>query len=80
MTRRELLSEGMRFVLLGVLMLAVSITISVIRGGGRSVGHLALDTLFFIAAILMLMAIAGGGYMLLRGLFRSPWYVPPPHC
>jgi hypothetical protein len=80
MTRRELLGEGMRFVLLGGLMLGVTITIDAVAGDDGFLEHPSLGALFLIAAILMLMGIAGGCYLLIRGLFRSPRYVPPPQC
>jgi hypothetical protein len=80
MTRRELLYEGVRFLLLGILMLAVLATIDLAAGRSGFIARPALGALFFMAAILMLMGVAGGGYMLLRGLYRSPRYVPQASC
>jgi hypothetical protein len=80
MTRRELLGEGVRFLWLGALMLGVTVTVSFIAGRDGFFEHPALVALMFMAAILMAMGFAAGGYMLLRGLLRSPRYVPPANC
>ena len=82
LTRRQLFAEGAKFLYLAVLCL-------VALWGALSVADAArVDPLasplaggaFFIAVVLCAIFVLGGVYLLVRGLFRSPRYVPPPHC
>lgn len=82
LTRRQLFAEGTKFLYLAVL------CFDAIWTAGSIADALGADLLanpvgggaFFIAAILTAIFALGGVYMLARGLFRSPHYVPPPHC
>ena len=82
LTRRQLFAEGVKFLYLAVLcFLAMWAAGSVADAVGGDLFEQPVATgAFFIVAILFAMFILGGAYMLVRGLFRSPRYVPPPHC
>jgi hypothetical protein len=82
LTRRQLFAEGVKFLYLAVLcFLALWAAGTVADAMGRDLFERPLATgAFFIVAILFAMFVLGGAYMLVRGLFRSPGYVPPPRC
>jgi hypothetical protein len=82
LTRRQLFAEGAKFLYLAVLGFVV-MWAAVSIGDAMKVdlfGSPLAGGAFFIVAILFGMSILAGAYMLVRGLFRSPRYVPPPHC
>ena len=83
LTRRQLFAEGTKFLFLAVfcfLALWAGIGIGEALGvdlmGGSTLGGVFV----FIVSIFMLICAVAGVYMLVRGVFRSPRYVPPPHC
>lgn len=82
LTRRQLFAEGVKFLYLAVLcFLAMWAAGSIADAMGVDLFERPLATaVFFIVAILFAMFVLGGAYMLVRSLFRSPRYVPPPHC
>jgi hypothetical protein len=82
LTRRQLLAEGTKFLYLALLCFAA---LWAALGIGEAIGQDPLDrplpmAAFFIVSILFAMFVLGGAYLLLRGLLRSPRYVPPGHC
>jgi hypothetical protein len=79
LTRRQLFAEGAKYLYLAVLGIGV---IWVAGSVGEALGGDAFATTvgaaaLFIVGILSAMFILGGAYLLVRGLFRSPRYVPP---
>lgn len=80
MTRRELFAASLHFLLLGALCAAILSTLAwaMDRMGVAESRPAILIT--FLGAILSAMGFFAAAYMLVRGLFRSPRYVPPPHC
>jgi hypothetical protein len=83
LTRRQLFAEGTK-----ALYLALFCFLSVWAGTsiGEAVGvdlmggSIPGGVFVFVLSILMVIFAVAGIYMLIRGVFRSPGYVPPPHC
>jgi hypothetical protein len=82
LTRRQLFAEGTKFLYVAALCFsAIWAATSVADALGVDLLATALGGgAFFVVAILMAIFALGGAYMLIRGLFRSPRYVPPLHC
>ncbi|HEU0051748.1 MAG TPA: hypothetical protein VFQ39_01180 [Longimicrobium sp.] len=80
MTRRELLAEGVRWLLLGALCLGVLVAAAWTADAfGRAEWPPAMAATFLLF-ILAAMGFGAGAYLLLRGLFRSRRYVRPAEC
>jgi len=82
LTRRQLFAEGVKFLYLALLLFLV---VWAVGSVGDAVGVDLLEKplgmgVTFVCFILSGIFMLGGVYLLLRGLFRSAGYVPPPHC
>jgi hypothetical protein len=80
MTRRELFVEGLRFLLLGMLCTVILVTVAWVLdrlGAGETPVAMLLT---FLGFILSAMGFSAAVYLIIRGLFRSRRYVPPPEC
>jgi|1186.fasta_scaffold515778_2 hypothetical protein len=82
LTRRQLFAEGTKFFYLALLCFVVLWAgFSVGDAVGKDLTEIPVGmAITFIVSILLGMFVLGGVYMVVRGLFRSPRYVPPPHC
>lgn len=82
LTRRQLFAEGVKYLYLAVIAFLLLWIVSGIAEAMRNDldGSAPVMGATFILGILMAIFVLAGLYMLVRGLFRSPRYVPPPHC
>lgn len=82
LTRRQLFAEGVKYLYLAVIAFLLLWIVAGIADAMRNdlEGSAPVMGATFILGILMAIFVLAGIYMLVRGVFRSSRYVPPPHC
>jgi hypothetical protein len=70
MSRRELFRSGFHFLALGIIPLLTIIILGLLEANSNFISEQIYMAIGFASVIFLLMCILGGGYMVLRGVFR----------